>query len=397
VGAVLADHLAASRIPVILTGLHPWRPTALLESRAYAELEIDAPNYVARQAMWERTLPDVSKEQRADLAARFRIQNSELRAVARVARAQAWLAGNGCPAPIGDQIETACAAVTRKQSHHFATVIKPRRGPDDLILPAALHSQVIEVAQFFKAWPRVAESWGFGRLVTGAGGIKALFTGDSGTGKTLAAEVIAGHLRMPLLKIDLSRIVSKWVGETEKHLEQAFREAEDSHAVLFFDEADALFGKRGEVRHGVDRYANLEVSYLLQRLEAYYGLVILASNLRDNIDSAFTRRFQILLQFPRPQAAERRRIWALAFPKTAPLEEGVDFDLLARLDLTGAGIVGAAQTAALLALESETENGEAVITKSHVVRAIARQYRREARLLTSSELGGYAPLLQEER
>jgi SpoVK/Ycf46/Vps4 family AAA+-type ATPase len=202
---------------------------------------------------------------------------------------------------------------------------------------------------------------------------------------------------MPLLKIDLSRIVSKWVGETEKHLEEAFREAEDSNAVLFFDEADALFGKRGEVRHGVDRYANMEVSYLLQRLEAYAGLVVLASNLRDNIDAAFTRRFQVVLHCPRPVAAERRRIWEIAFPKAAPLEEGMDLDLLSRLDLTGAGIVGAAQTAALMAVESKTETDGAVITKSHVVRAIARQYRREARLLTSSELGPYAPLLQEAK
>ena len=157
----------------------------------------------------------------------------------------------------------------RQHSAHFAMVVKPKRGPEDLILPPSLHRQVLEVAQFFRAWPHVAEGWGFGRLMTGDGGVKALFTGDSGTGKTLAAEVIAGLLHMPLLKVDLARVVSKWVGETEKHLEAAFREAEASHAVLFFDEADALFGKRGEVQHGTDRYANLEVSYLLQRLEEH--------------------------------------------------------------------------------------------------------------------------------
>lgn len=396
-GVILAERLAASPMPIILTGVHPWRPTVLLEARPYGEIELDAPSYAARQMMWERALPDVSNRQREDLASRFRLHSGELRAVAQVARAQAWLTGNGHPAPISDQLETACAAVTRKHSHHFAAVIKPRRGPDDLVLPIILHRQVLEVAQFFKAWPRVAEGWGFGRLMTGDGGIKALFTGDSGTGKTLAAEVIAGELHMPLLKIDLSRIVSKWVGETEKHLEEAFREAEDSNAVLFFDEADALFGKRGEVRHGVDRYANMEVSYLLQRLEAYAGLVVLASNLRDNIDAAFSRRFQIVLHFPRPESAERRRIWDIAFPKAAPLEEGIDFDLLSRLNLTGAGIVGAAQTAALMALESESDTDAAVITKEHVVRAIARQYRRESRLLTSSELGPYAPLLQEAK
>jgi len=198
-------------------------------------------------------------------------------------------------------------------------------------------------------------------------------------------------------------VVSKWVGETERNLEQAFSEAEDSNALLFFDEADSLFGKRGEVRHGVDRYANLEVSYLLQRLETYFGLVILASNLRENIDAAFTRRFQVILHFARPEPAERRRIWELAFPDAAPLEEEIDFELLARLDMTGASIMNAAQTAALLAIESAKGGGNngaqanVTIKPEHVVQAIVRQYQREARLITASELGAYASLLQEGR
>jgi SpoVK/Ycf46/Vps4 family AAA+-type ATPase len=239
----------------------------------------------------------------------------------------------------------------------------------------------------------VSEVWGFGRLATGEGGIKALFTGDSGTGKTLAAEVIAGTLRMPLLRVELSRVVSKWVGETERNLDAAFAEAEDGQAVLLFDEADALFGKRGNVETGVDRYANLEVSYLLQRLDDYAGLVILASNLKDNIDPAFTRRFQSILYFPRPERAERLRIWRLAFPQQAPIDPTLDFEALSNLDLTGAGIVGAARNAALLA----AEEGCAEIGKPHIVRAIACQFRREARLLMPVELGPYASLLQEHR
>lgn len=397
-GAVLADYLAASKVPFVLTGVHPWRPTALLEARPYAQIEIAAPSYAARQSMWERALPEVSSEQRDDLAARFRMNGEQLRAVAQMAGTQASLVGNGRLVSIGEHLEQACDAVTRKQSFHFATVIKPRRGRDDLILPAALHKQVVEIARFYKAWPRVAEGWGFGRMITGEGGIKVLFTGASGTGKTLAAEVIAGELRMALLKVDLSRVVSKWVGETERNLEQTFAEAEDSNALLFFDEADSLFGKRGEVRHGVDRYANLEVSYLLQRLETYFGLVILASNLRENIDAAFTRRFQVVINFPRPEPAERRRLWERAFPAAAPLEEEIDFEQLARLDMTGASIVNAARTAALLALDAAKKEGDAAgqpatIKPAHVVQAIARQYQREARLLTASELGPYAALL----
>jgi hypothetical protein len=387
----VADRLAASQVPVMLTGMQPWRLTTLLEARLYTELELNAPSYLDRKAMWECTLPDIHGPQLDSLAARFHMSGAEVRAAAQVARTQAQIASNGHIVPVSEHVEAACATVMRQQSVHFAMVVKPKRGPEDLILPPSLHRQVLEVAQFFRAWPHVAEGWGFGRLMTGDGGVKALFTGDSGTGKTLAAEVIAGVLHMPLLKVDLARVVSKWVGETEKHLEAAFREAEASHAVLFFDEADALFGKRGEVQHGTDRYANLEVSYLLQRLEEYNGLVILASNLKDNIDAAFTRRFQIVMHFPRPALAERCRLWELAFPKRAPLEAGINVEALARLDLTGAGIVDAARTAALLAADAASDT----ITIAHVVHAIARQYRREARLLTPSELGPYAALLQE--
>jgi SpoVK/Ycf46/Vps4 family AAA+-type ATPase len=237
---------------------------------------------------------------------------------------------------------------------------------------------------------RVDSDWGFGRLLTGRG-LKALFTGEPGTGKTLAAEVIAGVLGLPLSRVDLARIVSKWVGETEKNLECAFREAEESQAILFFDEAEALFGKRAEVQHGTDRYANLEVSYLLQRLENSQGLVILASNVKDQIDPAFTRRFHVALHFPKPGFEERLRIWKLAFPSSAPRDPDLDFEALAQLDMAGAAIVTAARTAAMLAADSKAST----ITMAHVIHAAARQYRREARVLTPVELGPYGALLQE--
>jgi hypothetical protein len=393
VSQTLASQLSASQVPVLLTGVHPWRPAKLLEARPYAELELDAPGYMARRSMWEQELPEMEEQRLCDLAARFRVSGAEVRAAARMARTQSQISSNGHVVSVGEQIENACSAVMRQHSHQFAAVVKSKRGPEDLILPPSLHRQVLEVAQFFRVWPHIAENWGFGRLVTGEGGIKALFTGDPGTGKTLAAEVIAGLLKMPLLKVDLARVVSKWVGETEKHLEAAFREAEESHAVLFFDEADALFGKRGEVQRGADRYANLEVSYLLQRLEEHYGLVILASNLNDNIDSAFTRRLQIVVHFPRPEFAERRRIWEIAFPKSAPIDASINFEALSRLDMTGAGIVSSARTAALIA----ADEGSETITMSHTVRAIAGQFRREARILSATDLGPYAPLLQEIR
>jgi SpoVK/Ycf46/Vps4 family AAA+-type ATPase len=263
-------------------------------------------------------------------------------------------------------------------------LIEPARNLTDLVVPEDLHHQIAEIAALYAHAPMVDSIWGFGRLTGSSGALKALFTGDPGTGKTMAAEVIAGAAGVALMKVDLSQVVSKWVGETEKNLEAVFDHAEQSRAALFFDEADALFGRRGEVRHGTDRYANLEVSYLLQRLETFSGgLVILASNLRDEIDPAFTRRFQIALNFPRPGLDERLRLWQLAFAR-APLDPGVDLAAAAALDLTGGAIMTAARMAALLA----AGDGSGRIVRAHLVAATERQFRKEARLMDASQTDG---------
>jgi hypothetical protein len=384
-GAV-AERLARRGAPVVLSGVHPWRPAELLAARGYAELEVAPAGQEARVARWRAALPELPAAAAEELAARFRMAGAEIAAVARTARTRARLDSNGRAVPVEERLEAACAVVVRRRCDHFASLVQPRRTLADLVLPPELLEQVAEIARFQRAWPRVTERWRFGRLIAGQGGIKALFAGESGTGKTLAAEVVAGELGVPLLKVDLARIVSKWVGETEKNLEAAFREAEESHSILFFDEADALFGRRGEVTHGTDRYANLEVSYLLQRLEDHAGLVILATNLKENVDDAFTRRFHVMVHFPRPAVAERRRIWSLAFPAEAPLGEDVDLEALARLDLTGAGITGTARTAALLA----ADEGADAIHMPHLVQAVHRQFHREARLLTAADLGPHA-------
>ena len=287
-----------------------------------------------------------------------------------------------------DPLVVASAALERQHTSRFTTVITPQRGRDDLILPEPLKSQVLEISDFHKAWPAVRGPWGFGRMMTGAGGIKALFTGDPGTGKTLAAEVIAKELGRPLLKLDLSRVVSKWVGETEKHLDAVFFEAEDRDSVLCLDEADSLLGKRGEIRQGTDRYANLEVTYLLQRLEEHPGLVVMASNHKENIDPAFMRRFQTILHFPRPGPIERAKIWRIAFPDMAgyQMEGKVKLDDLARLDMTGAAIVESARTAALLAAKSAKPGARATVELKQIADAVKRQYLREARVLSAKEL-----------
>ncbi|MFD7816106.1 ATP-binding protein [Streptomyces sp. NPDC059785] len=382
--------LLRSRVPVCLTGLKPWRPAGLLASRTYAELTIPVPELADRRAMWSSALPELTGPLLEDLAGRYRMSGGELRAVAAVADAGARLAGNGRPEPVSDHVEPAIATVTRGRSGSSVHAIVPRRTVEDLVLPDAQLNQILEIASAFRAWPRIAESWGFARSAA-HGGVKALFTGEPGTGKTMSAEIVTGMLGLELLKVDLSQVVSKWVGETEKNMEAAFRQAEESHAVLLFDEADSLFGKRGEVKHGTDRYANLEVGYLLQRLEESDGLVILTSNLKDNIDPAFTRRFHFVVHFPRPTSPERRRLWHLAFPPEAPLAPDVDLDVLARLDMTGAGIAAAARTAALAAADTDS----AAIGMRHVVRGVARQYQREARLLRPTELGPHAHLLAD--
>ena len=381
-----ADALLRSRAPVCLTGLTPWRPTGLLAARSYAELIVPAPALGERKAMWSAVFPVLDGEVAADLASRYRMSAGELRAVASVADAGARLDGNGVAA----HVEPAIATVTRGRASSAVQSITPRRSAADLVLPEPQMNQIMEITSAFRAWPRIAESWGFARR-TSAGGVKALFTGEPGTGKTMSAEVVSGMLGLELLKVDLAQVVSKWVGETEKNMEEVFRQAEDCHAVLLFDEADALFGKRGEVKHGTDRYANLEVGYLLQRLEASEGLVVLTSNLRENIDPAFTRRFHFVVHFPRPGVAERRRLWQLAFPLEAPLDADVDLDTLSRLDMTGAGITAAARTAALAAADTDSP----AIAMRHLVRGISRQFQREARLFRSSELGPYAGLLAD--
>jgi hypothetical protein len=354
--------LAGRAQPVLLSGRTPWRPPAILQGGRYAEVaaaEIDSTTAAARLAA-RAGIDDTTAR---DLTGRYRFTDSQQRVLAALADAR--------------DVESAARMAAATIATRFATLIEPRRGPDDLVLPAALHRQVVEIASFFAAAPVVDGRFGFGRLSAAPGAIKVLFTGDPGTGKTLAAEVVARLLGRQLLKVDLAQVTSKWVGETEKNLEAVFEIAEQTAAVLFFDEADTLFGKRGEVRHGTDRYANLEVGFLLQRLESCRGLVILASNLRNEIDPAFTRRFQLMLHFPRPGEAERRRLWqhALADGNGAPAD--VDLEALVRLDLTGAGIVGGARLASLIA----ATRGDGTISTEHVDEAIARQFRQEARLV----------------
>jgi hypothetical protein len=375
----LVERLGIDGPPVIFSGRRPIRPLALMATRPWFELPARTPSIEEAEAFWARQIPEVDGGIRADIALRYRLSPVEICAAVNVFRSTVATGDTRA------RLERACRTVCRRHTERFATVITPARRAEDLVLPAAIHESVLDVARFARAWPRVAERWALGSLHPGGRGVRALFTGPSGTGKTLSAEVIAGLLGQELHKIDLASLVSKWVGETEKNLDAAFTEAEQSQAVLFFDEADALFSKRGEVKHGMDRYANLEVSYLLQRLEAYGGVVILASNLKENLDEAFSRRFHVVVDFPRPGEPERRRLWAMALPPQVP-RENINEVPLAKLDMTGATIMNAARTAALLAA---TNGG--VVQPEHVIEGIAREYRRESRILLPTEVAELRP------
>ena len=235
----------------------------------------------------------------------------------------------------------------------LAQRIDSKAGWDQLVLPQQQNALLHQIADQVTQRNRVFDDWGFRKKINRGLGINALFSGDSGTGKTLAAEVIAGELELDLYRIDLSSVVSKYIGETEKNLRKLFDTAEASDAILFFDEADALFGKRSEVKDSHDRYANSETNYLLQRMESYGGLSILATNSRDSLDKAAVRRFRFIVDFPFPEPDQRKEIWSKVFPSRTPVEKGLDYEKLAKLNLTGGSIFNAALNAAFLAAQED--------------------------------------------
>jgi SpoVK/Ycf46/Vps4 family AAA+-type ATPase len=252
------------------------------------------------------------------------------------------------------EVDAAVRRRTARSLEGLARPLAPRSAWDDLVLPADRKEMLAEICRHARHRERVLGAWGFRRGLAAGRGQVALFAGASGTGKTLAAGLIAGRLGVDAYQIDLSAVVSKYIGETEKHLARLFDAAEAAGALLFFDEADALFGKRSEVRDAHDRFANIETSYLLQRLDAYDGVIVLASNFRRNMDEAFVRRMQFVVDFPLPEAAQRRQIWARVLPPELPREPGLDVTPLAdRFALAGGNIRNIAVAAAFLAAEED--------------------------------------------
>ncbi|WP_392532244.1 ATP-binding protein [Nostoc sp. C117] len=281
------------------------------------------------------------------------------------------------------QLWDICRNQARPRLDELAQRIEPSANWNDLVLPEKEQRILHEIAAHVAQRTKVYEDWGFGGKSGRGLGISALFSGPSGTGKTTAAELLAKELRLDLYRIDLSSIVNKYIGETEKNLRRVFDAAETGGVILLFDEADALFGKRSEVKDSHDRYANMEVSYLLQRIESYRGLAILTTNLKTSIDQAFLRRLRFVVQFPFPDAKQRAEIWQRIFPSQTPTE-GLDFTKLAQLSITGGNIRNIALNAAFIAANSGDSLG-----MKHILQATKSEYTKLERSLTDAEINSW--------
>jgi ATP-dependent 26S proteasome regulatory subunit len=358
-----------------------WQPGGIDRDRPFIWIEFPIPSHVQRLALWQHFL---DRDQMAEgditpLAGQFMLTTSQIRDAVASARDRATLRGE--PLAVHDLL-AAARAHSSPGLAGLARKITPRYTWEDIVLPGDQAEILREIVSTVRGRPVVLDEWGVGKKLAASNGVTMLFAGPPGTGKTMAAEVIASELGLDLYKIDLSTIVSKYIGETEKNLERIFSEAQSSNSILFFDEADAIFGKRSEVKDAHDRYANIEISYLLQRMEAYDGVTILATNLRANLDDAFTRRLQFAVDFPFPEEEYRRRIWQTLFPPEVPREADLDFALLARrFKLAGGNIRNIIVSAAYLAA---SDGGR--VTMNHMLHGARRELQKMGRLVNEKDL-----------
>ena len=353
----------------------PWMPLGH-QPLGVIDVPFTRPGAADRRKMWRRAVADTGlRAAPRDLTAvsdRFRLSPGQIRDAALTASGAARLRDPGhAPRITAAELFAAARRESGSDLGSFAHRVPLVHGWNDLVVPADVLRQLRELTARVERRARVLDAWGFGAKLSSGKGISALFAGPPGTGKTMAAGVIAADLGLDLFAIDLSTVVSKYIGETEKNLSRVFAAAADSDAILFFDEADALFGKRSEVRDAHDRYANIEIAYLLQRMEQYDGLAVLATNLRHHLDEAFTRRLQVVVDFPFPDVAERLRIWRACLPPQAPLAPDVDLQALARHRLAGGNIRNVVLGAAYLAAAQRVPIGAA-----HFAKATRREHQK---------------------
>jgi hypothetical protein len=341
-----------------------------------------------RKALWRSRLGPIASRLEADLDSIVEAFPLDAREIGETAEALQELSTPGfadtSENPLGPVAWKICRQIARRSLDDLATHVKGGAAWEDLVLPASQAMILRQIVAHARRSSVVHRQWGFEGRHAGGMGLSALFSGPSGTGKTMAAGVLAVELERDLYQIDLATVTSKYIGETEKHLRRIFDIAERSGAILLFDEADALFGKRSQVRDSHDRYANLEVSYLLQRMESYSGIAILTTNMQNALDPAFQRRLRFVVQFPFPDPASRERIWRMAFPAAAPTFS-LDPVLLSQLNVTGGVIRNIALLSAFLAAEDGTD-----IRMPHVLEAARTEYAKLEKPLTAAETRGWA-------
>ena len=378
-GQVLGAFLEGLTAPLILSVRERRR------ENQFFTIEVQPPSYQERRHLWRQALGPLGQVLNGTVetvSQQFHI-NASLIQAASVAlstledeQARSFAEGQ----VQADRLWEICRRQARPRLDELAQRIEPSAAWEDLVLPEPQRQTLREITMHVRHRHQVYEAWGFAAKGSRGLGISALFAGASGTGKTMAAEVLAHTLRLDLYRIDLSQVISKYIGETEKNLCQVFDAAEGAAAILLFDEADALFGKRSEVKDSHDRYANVEVSYLLQRMEAYRGLAILTTNMKGALDAAFLRRIRFVVQFPFPDPAQRAEIWRRTFPKAVPTEE-LDCERLARLNISGGHIRNIAMNATFLAADEG-----ASVAMRHLLQAARGEYAKLEKPLTEAEI-----------
>lgn len=348
--------------------------------RGFLRFDVNKPGPLEQKQLWQEALGPAAANFNGTLdglAEQFRLSAKMIFSTGSLAGVDG---GSAQPADLW----SACRSLARPKLEDLAQRIVPCAGWDDLVLPEIQKQILRQMAAQVRQRMKVYETWGFSAQGRRGLGVSALFCGETGTGKTLAAEVLARELELDLYRIDLSAVVSKYIGETEKNLKQVFDAAEEGGVLLLFDEADALFGRRGDVKDGRDRYANIEVGYLLQRMEAYQGLAILTTNLKSSLDRAFQRRLRFSVNFPFPDARQREAIWSRAFPSSTPTQN-LDFKKLSQLNVAGGNIRNIALNAAFMAAEAGLP-----VAMGHLVEAAKLEALKIERLLSEAETRGWA-------
>jgi len=378
---ILLRELEKPGVISFLAGDTAWEPTGNRSELRFLRIEFSRPGSEQRIQLWKAALPSQAEVDLRSLANAFRLTAGQIRSAAVTAGSLArWRDPDAGPVTTAELYE-ACRLHSSRKLSTLGRKIKPHHTWSDIVLPDDKLRQLQEVCNSMKYRSLVYDEWGFDRKLSLGKGLNVLFAGPSGTGKTMAAGIMAGELGLDLYKIDLSTVVSKYIGETEKNLARIFAEAESSNAILFFDEADALFGKRSEVRDSHDRYANIEINYLLQKMEEHEGVAILATNFRKNMDDAFVRRMHFTVEFPFPNEADRRRIWERIWPAETPQSAELDLDFMARrFEIAGGNIRNIALAAAFLAA---SDGG--VVSMSHLLHGTKREFQKMGKVVMQGE------------